>query len=95
MGLDPADVGDAVQLAHAAVLQTSGGGNATYIPYLAKVPAQLSAVCAVTPTLCDPLEALDVYTRQCSTLVTCFNLATMAATLANHGVVYREKSRSD
>jgi len=35
---------------------------------------------------CDPLEALDVYTRQCSTLVSCFNLATMAATLANHGV---------
>jgi glutaminase len=34
----------------------------------------------------DPLEALDVYTRQCSTLVSCFNLATMAATLANHGV---------
>jgi glutaminase len=35
---------------------------------------------------CDPLEALDVYTRQCSTLVTCAKLATMAATLANHGV---------
>ncbi|MGY3546408.1 glutaminase [Bradyrhizobium sp. USDA 4472] len=35
---------------------------------------------------CDPLEALDVYTRQCSTLVTCSTLATMAATLANHGI---------
>jgi glutaminase len=35
---------------------------------------------------CEPLEALDVYTRQCSTLVTCADLAMMAATLANHGV---------
>jgi glutaminase len=35
---------------------------------------------------CDPLEALDVYTRQCSVLVTCSQLATMAATLAHRGV---------
>jgi glutaminase len=35
---------------------------------------------------CEPLEALDVYTRQCSTLVTCAKLGTMAATLANQGV---------
>ena len=35
---------------------------------------------------CDPMEALDVYTRQCSTLVTCVQLATVAATLANRGV---------
>ena len=35
---------------------------------------------------CEPLEALDVYTRQCSTLVTCAKLAAMAATLANRGV---------
>ena len=35
---------------------------------------------------CDPLEALDVYTRQCSVLVTCAELATMAGTLANRGV---------
>ena len=218
MGLDPAAVADAVQAAHAAALEASGGANAAYIPFLAKVPAQLCAVCAVTPDgkvfeagdtrfdfaiesiskvftmalvmeqhgaemvrekigarptglpfnsvlalelhgakplsplvnagaiaaaslvqasdredrwvkilemqsrfagapialsaeindseqtnnmhnraiawllasggncFCDPLEALDVYTRQCSTLVTCVNLATMAATLANHGV---------
>ncbi len=35
---------------------------------------------------CDPPEALDVYTRQCSVLVTCAELATMAGTLANRGV---------
>ncbi|WP_118132858.1 glutaminase A [Oceanicella sp. SM1341] len=34
----------------------------------------------------DPMEALDIYTRQCSTLVTCANLAAMGATLANGGV---------
>jgi glutaminase len=218
MGLDAAVVAEAVQMAHAAALKASGGANATYIPYLAKVPAQLCGVCAVTPDgrvfeagntrfgfatesiskvftmalameqhgaemvrdkigarptglpfnsvlalelhgakplsplvnagaiatvslvqasdredrwakileiqsrfagapialsseineseqttnlhnraiawllasggncFSDPLEALDVYTRQCSTIVTCVNLATMAATLANHGV---------
>jgi glutaminase len=218
MPLDPAAVADAVQIAHAAALKASGGANATYIPYLAKVSALLCGVCAVMPDgkvfeagdtrfgfaiesiskvftmalvmeqrgaetvrakigarstglpfnsvlaleihgakplsplvnagaiaavslvqasdsedrwakilemqsrfagapialsaeineseqatnlhnraiawllasagncFCDPLEALDVYTRQCSTLVSCFNLATMAATLANHGV---------
>ena len=218
MDFDHAAVADAVQSAHATALQASGGANAAYIPFLAKVPAQLCGVCAITvdgkvfeagdtryefatesiskvftlalaieqcgaetvrarigarPTglpynsvlalelhgtkplsalvnagaiatvsllqasdcedrwakildmqnrfagtsialsaeineseqatnlhnraiawllasggncFCDPLEALDVYTRQCSTLVTCTNLATMAATLANHGV---------
>ena len=35
---------------------------------------------------CDPEEALDVYTRQCSVLVTCAELGAMAGTLANHGV---------
>ncbi len=35
---------------------------------------------------CDPMEACDVYTRQCSTLVTAVDLAIMGATLANGGV---------
>lgn len=35
---------------------------------------------------CDPMEACDVYTRQCSTLVTTVDLAVMGATLANGGV---------
>jgi len=34
----------------------------------------------------DPMEACDVYTRQCSTLITTTDLATMGATLANRGV---------
>ena len=34
---------------------------------------------------CDPMEACEVYTRQCSTLVTCDDLATLGATLANNG----------
>jgi glutaminase len=34
----------------------------------------------------DPMEACDVYTRQCSTLITAVDLATMGATLANGGV---------
>ncbi|MEM8138917.1 glutaminase, partial [Morganella morganii] len=34
---------------------------------------------------CDPMEACDVYTRQCSTLLTTKELATMGATLAGHG----------
>jgi len=34
----------------------------------------------------DPDEATDVYTRQCSLLVTAQDLATMGATLANGGV---------
>ena len=48
MGLDDAAVADAVRAAHAAALHASGGANATYIPFLAKVPAQLCGVCAVT-----------------------------------------------
>jgi glutaminase len=35
---------------------------------------------------CDPMEACDVYTLQCSTLVTTVDLAVMGATLANGGV---------
>jgi glutaminase len=35
---------------------------------------------------CDPMEACDVYTLQCSTLVTAVDLATMGATLANGGI---------
>lgn len=35
---------------------------------------------------CDPMEACEVYTRQCSTLVTCRDLAVLAATFANKGV---------
>jgi len=35
---------------------------------------------------CEPMEATDVYTRQCSTLITCTDLATMGATLAAGGV---------
>ena len=34
----------------------------------------------------DPMEACDVYTLQCSTLVTAVDLAIMGATLANGGV---------
>jgi glutaminase len=35
---------------------------------------------------CDPDEAVDVYTRQCSLLVTARDLAVMGATLAGGGV---------
>ncbi len=35
---------------------------------------------------CDPMEACDVYTRQCSTLVNTLELATLGATLAARGV---------
>ena len=35
---------------------------------------------------CDPMEACDVYTRQCSTLVTAVDLAIMGATLASGGI---------
>ncbi len=34
---------------------------------------------------CDPMEACEVYTQQCSTLVTSKDLAILAATLANGG----------
>lgn len=34
----------------------------------------------------DPMRAVDIYTRQCSTLVDAVDLATMGATLANGGV---------
>ncbi|WP_422132652.1 glutaminase A [Endozoicomonas sp. ALD040] len=41
----------------------------------------------------DPMDACDVYTRQCSTLVSCDDLATLGGTLANGGVnpVTKEK----
>jgi glutaminase len=35
---------------------------------------------------CDPMEAVDIYTLQCSTLVSTVDLAVMGATLANGGV---------
>lgn len=35
---------------------------------------------------CEPMQACDVYTRQCSTLLSAIELATMGATLANQGV---------
>lgn len=35
---------------------------------------------------CDPIKALDVYTRQCSTLVSARDLAVMGATLATGGI---------
>ena len=35
---------------------------------------------------CDPMEACDVYTLQCSTMVTTVDLAVMGATLANGGI---------
>ena len=35
---------------------------------------------------CDPLEAVDLYTRQCALSVTAHDLATMGATLADGGV---------
>ena len=41
----------------------------------------------------DPMRAVDVYTRQCSTLVTTIDLATMGATLANGGVNPRTQQR--
>ena len=34
----------------------------------------------------DPMQAVDIYTRQCSTLVTTVDLATMGATLAGDGI---------
>jgi glutaminase len=42
---------------------------------------------------CEPMEATDVYTRQCSTLITCTDLATMGATLAAGGVNPRTGER--
>jgi glutaminase len=35
---------------------------------------------------CDPMEACDVYTLQCSTQITTVDLAVMGATLANGGI---------
>lgn len=42
---------------------------------------------------CDPLEACDVYTRQCSTLLNTVELATMGATLAAGGINPMTKKR--
>jgi glutaminase len=42
---------------------------------------------------CDPMEACDVYTRQCSTLITATQLATAGATLAAGGVNPVSKAR--
>ncbi len=42
---------------------------------------------------CDPMEACDVYTRQCSTLIDTVELATLGATLAAGGVNPRSGRR--
>lgn len=42
---------------------------------------------------CEPMEACDVYTRQCSTLITTVQLATVGATLAAGGVNPVTRSR--
>ncbi|MFO1148105.1 MAG: glutaminase A [Alsobacter sp.] len=42
---------------------------------------------------CDPMRAVDVYTRQCSTLITAEDLAVMGATLAAGGVNPRSKQQ--
>jgi glutaminase len=41
----------------------------------------------------DPMRAVDVYTRQCSTLVSAIDLATMGATLAADGINPRTGAR--
>jgi glutaminase len=41
----------------------------------------------------DPMRAVDVYTRQCSTLITATDLATMGATLAAGGINPLTKQR--
>ncbi|RFA06714.1 glutaminase [Subtercola boreus] len=41
----------------------------------------------------DPMEACDVYTRQCSTMVTTADLAVMGATLASGGINPLTKTR--
>lgn len=41
----------------------------------------------------DPLEACEIYTRQCSTLFNCISLATVGATLANGGINPISKKR--
>ena len=43
----------------------------------------------------DPMEAVDIYTLQCSTLVTTVDLAIMGATLANGGVKPRHRQTRD
>lgn len=42
---------------------------------------------------CDPMEACDVYTRQCSTLFNTVELATMGATFAAGGINPRTKKQ--
>lgn len=42
---------------------------------------------------CDPMEACDVYTRQCSTLFNTIELATLGATFAAGGINPRTKKR--
>lgn len=42
---------------------------------------------------CDAMEACDVYTRQCSTLINTVELATLGATLASGGVNPRTKTQ--
>jgi glutaminase len=40
-------------------------------------------LCSAGTLYCDPMETCDVYTRQCSTWITCLDLAVMGATWAN------------
>ena len=42
---------------------------------------------------CEPMRAVDVYTRQCSTLITAEDLAAMGATLASGGINPRTRQR--
>ncbi|WP_294536319.1 glutaminase A [uncultured Rhodoblastus sp.] len=50
-------------------------------------------LCSAGACYSDPMRAVDVYTRQCSTLVTATDLATMGATLAAGGMNPRSKER--
>ncbi|EHM1654676.1 glutaminase A [Salmonella enterica subsp. enterica serovar Saintpaul] len=50
-------------------------------------------LCSAGTMYCDPMEACDVYTRQCSTLLNTVELATMGATLAAGGVNPLTKKR--
>ena len=49
MALSAQTIKAAVDDAHASCASIKGGANASYIPYLASVPSNLFAVCAVTP----------------------------------------------
>src|SRR5208337_944991 len=48
MAFSPQTLQAAVDAAHAACASVSGGANASYIPYLAKVPSSLFGIAVVT-----------------------------------------------